>query len=107
MRVATTDGHEWTRIYGEPPGRRRSQRWEVRTWRQCNLVFKNSVNARPHPGPLPQERENRLLVLEKLEAGIGARDLRENENARLRSPLPGGEGQGEGERPSNFLEGSG
>ena len=44
------------------------------------------------------ERVNRSPILEKAEAGIRAASSRESENAQPLSPLPGGEGRGEGER---------
>jgi len=55
------------------------------------------VNDLPHPGPLPKERENRPPGLEKSKAGIGSGDSAQSRDGRLLSPLPGGEGKGEGE----------
>ncbi|MSU59544.1 MAG: DNA helicase UvrD [Pedosphaera sp.] len=52
----------------------------------------SQLNARPHPGPLPQERENRRQSV--AESGV----VGEFERRALLSPLPGGEGQGEGGR---------
>jgi len=54
--------------------------------------------ARPHPGPLPRERENRLLSLGMPGVAEKLNDYQSKENGRALSPLPGGEGQGEGER---------
>ena len=70
------------------------------------------MNHRPHPGPLPQERENSLpaLTVAKVSGGLFAfrfdkpkRGDKQFEFRRIRSgqrlfPLLGGEGQGEGER---------
>jgi NADH-quinone oxidoreductase subunit F len=50
----------------------------------------------------PGERENRSPVLEKPEAGDSSDDLRANQSGRKLSPLPGGEGRGEGERGDKF-----
>ena len=77
---------------------------------------KNGVHDRPHPGPLPQERENRspsscVAILssglcdshsELLERRDRQFDFRITKDARKLSPLPGGEGQGEGERHTNI-----
>ena len=54
----------------------------------------NQFNDRPHP----KERENHSPLVEKWEAGVGAKTSREKQKASTLSPLPGGEGQGEGER---------
>jgi hypothetical protein len=77
------------------------------------------VVDRPHPGPMasharhqmsspneeiasrsvvPQERENRTPSFEKPEAGDATSASEETKGAQTLSPLPGGEGQGEGER---------
>ncbi len=53
--------------------------------------------ARPHPGPLPQERENPSSVFEQSSVGDSSCDSRTSQSRRKLSPLPGGEGQGEGE----------
>jgi len=56
------------------------------------------MNNRPHPNPLPQEREQPSAGL------VFADDLPSNPAAQIRVrrktilPLPGGEGRGEGER---------
>jgi hypothetical protein len=77
---------------------------------------KNGLNDRPHPSPLPQERENRLPApristrtycscvasSELPRHRDGQFDSRIIRNAQKLSPLPGGEGQGEGERETNF-----
>jgi len=52
--------------------------------------------ARPHPNPLPQEREQLLAALEKSLASDGF------PSARKLLPLLGGEGRGEGERSSQL-----
>ena len=41
----------------ERGGERRHGSWKARSRPEC--AGENEVNARPHPGPLPQERENR------------------------------------------------
>jgi hypothetical protein len=61
-----------------------------------------SVIDRPHPGPLPQERENRIPSLEKPEAGDATSAAEETKGAQTLSPLPEGEGQGEGERDATI-----
>ena len=55
-------------------------------------------NDRPHPGPLPQERENRSRFCSKTRDWICPTLFRESGNARSLFPLLGGEGQGEGGR---------
>ena len=56
------------------------------------------ARARPHPCPLPQERENNSPA-PSIAGGWSCRArFREMLSAQLLSPLPGGEGQGEGER---------
>ena len=68
--------------------------------------------ARPHPSPLPQERENHFAVAGEIaraqffrdptgkvhKGGISTKADRISLTRRQLSPLPGGEGQGEGER---------
>ena len=69
------------------------------------------VNDRPHPGPLPQERGKgvpshdilrvsfyRTTFSEPTEDGERQAELQANRIGRWLSPLPGGEGQGEGGR---------
>ena len=51
---------------------------------------------RPHPGPLPQERENHSPTQAKSNAAIDLPDSRISGDAQSLSPLPEGEGQGEG-----------
>ena len=61
-------------------------------------------NARPHPGPLPQERESHShdpIIAKANPAGTG---LRQFERRETIPPLPGGEGRGEGGRPPIFEE---
>jgi hypothetical protein len=55
-------------------------------------------HARPHPSPLPQERENRPLASSHTCVWIGRTHSRENKNGQRLFPLLGGEGRGEGER---------
>jgi hypothetical protein len=76
------------------------------------LSSEKTLNDCPHPGPLHQERENRSPVSciaqssclslfiqhEELTNGGNPTDFRAIKNSRLLFPLPGGEGQGEGER---------
>ena len=54
------------------------------------------MTARPHPGPLPQERENRIERVSK------SSNLDMVNNRHPFHPLPGGEGRGEG--GSNSLQ---
>ncbi len=56
------------------------------------------MNVRPHPGPLPQERENRLPSQTNCRGWVGRTDSRNTKRVQCLFPLPGGEGQGEGER---------
>ena len=80
--------------------------------------FKTSeMNNRPHPGPLPQEREKRLpslIVARVLYYSLASWDEEaRRSDSRLESriagiglclfPLLGGEGQGEGEREHKLL----
>ncbi len=76
---------------------------------------------RPHPGPLPQERENPSPVSHiadpcrysarapaiNRETPIAAASSESASTARSLFPLPGGEGQGEGERHTNCSDISG
>jgi len=64
------------------------------------------LNARPHPDPLPQEGENRSPSLATTGAGDGTKVSMHPADPRQLSPLPGGEGQGEGERHSHPRRGS-
>ena len=80
---------------------------------------KNGVHDRPHPSPLPQERVNRSLsscVIKRTyylcvspselpRCEDRQCDTRLTKDVRKLSPLPGGEGQGEGERHTNILGG--
>ncbi|MEY2467077.1 MAG: hypothetical protein QOD03_1598 [Verrucomicrobiota bacterium] len=75
------------------------------------------MNDRPLPNPLPQERENRSQSLCVAKALCSSFAFRFDETSRgdrqfnsLKTsigqslfPLPGGEGQGEGERGHQFL----
>jgi len=49
------------------------------------------------------ERESCSPVLEKAEVGDSTRDSRTNQSGRMLSPLPQGEGQGEGELTTRKL----
>ena len=61
------------------------------------------MNLRPHPDPLPQEREQLRAVSGSSKAALStaAQDFARKRRAVL--PLPGGEGRGEGERFTNVL----
>jgi hypothetical protein len=54
------------------------------------------LDNRPHPSPLPQERENRLPSHNISSDWISRKSIRKEQSIRLLFPLPGGEGQGEG-----------
>jgi superfamily II DNA/RNA helicase len=56
------------------------------------------IVANPLPCPLPQNRENHPPSHAKSDDGNSSTAFEQPETARLLSPLPGGEGQGEGER---------
>ena len=56
------------------------------------------ILVRPHPGPLPQEREKPPPSSGEARAAIGRTRVEFPWAAHSLSPLPGGEGQGEGER---------
>ncbi|MGH7951575.1 MAG: hypothetical protein ACREFE_06610 [Limisphaerales bacterium] len=77
----------------------------------------NLMNIRPHPGPLPQERENCSLRLDNASVPGGRTAFSANKQPALKkmtnefsstakscSLSLGGEGQGEGERQSNFYD---
>ncbi len=86
---------------------------------RCARFEKDGFDARPHPGPLRHERENhapaqciisrslssRVRSSELPETGDKHCDVRKTRDARKLSPLPGGEGQGEGERHTNIFSG--
>ena len=55
------------------------------------------------PALSPGERENRLPSLRATKRGDCSSVSRTKRNIRLLLPLPGGEGQGEGERHTNLL----
>jgi superfamily II DNA/RNA helicase len=57
---------------------------------------------RPHPGPLPQERENTVPPQNNSGAATATNASENSSNATTLSPLPGGEGRGEGERSSQI-----
>jgi excinuclease ABC subunit A len=57
------------------------------------------------PALSPGERENRSQLSGEAKAVIGSADLRGKESAQLLSPLPKGEGQGEGKRGSRKSKG--
>ena len=56
------------------------------------------VNDRPHPCPLPRERENCSPSHEISCDWICRTVVRQEQDVRRLFPLPGREGQGEGER---------
>ncbi len=60
----------------------------------------SDLNNRPHPNPLPQGRGNGSPAFEKAKIGDDPGVLERSVDGRLLFPLPGGEGQGEGERGS-------
>jgi hypothetical protein len=76
-----------------------------------NIMSGGKLNVRPHPGPLPQERENHspaagiaqslclsLVILpEESTTGVNSIGFRAMRTSQWLFPLPGGEGQGEGE----------
>ena len=78
--------------------------------------FKIEMNDRPHPDPLPQERENRSPSLgvaralccsfarrfDEARRGDSQFELQKISNGQSLFPLLGGEGQGEGERQNQF-----
>jgi hypothetical protein len=61
------------------------------------------VVVRPHPGPLPQERENHTPPHPTTETGDGSKIFAQFKTIQSLSPLLGGEGQGEGERETNLI----
>ena len=62
------------------------------------VVMHNVGLDRPHPGPLPQERENHSQSQAAPSGGDRSSDFGTRRDSRTLSPLPGGECQGEGER---------
>jgi hypothetical protein len=63
-----------------------------------NVMNVEKLNVRPHPGPLPRERENHLPSHVTDSDWIGRTISRNKGVAALLLPLLGGEGRGEGER---------
>ncbi len=57
----------------------------------------SQTNARPHPGPLPQEREDQSAASRKIHAAVATAASDQPGEASKLHPLPGGEGRGEGE----------
>lgn len=55
------------------------------------------LDKRPHPGPLPQGRENHSPAPKDTGVGAGSESPGAKTGERSLSPLPGGAGQGEGE----------
>ena len=84
--------------------------------KSLNTVERIEMNDHPHPGPLPQERVNRSPSLCVARASRSSFAFRFDESRRGDRPfdsrkicngqtlfhLPGGEGQGEGERHNQF-----
>ena len=62
------------------------------------------VDDRPHPSPLPQERENQSALHESFAAARAIAGSDDRRDAQRLLPLPGGEGRGEGERSSSSTE---
>ena len=100
------------KISPEAPSAERAPRVPIAASSERSSVSESvCVHARPHPGPLPQERENRstapcvfklpccsfAFYAEQAVRSDRPFDSRIIRAARLLSPLPGGEGQGEGE----------
>ena len=56
----------------------------------------------PALSPSEGERENRSQVLKKSGTGVGAEGFKLSRDGQTLSPLPGGEGQGEGERQNKL-----
>jgi hypothetical protein len=63
-----------------------------------NYFEKRKINVRPHPCPLPQERENYSLSRTNSCDCIDPTVFREFRSDQLPLPLPRGESQGEGGR---------
>src|SRR5580765_3011900 len=61
------------------------------------------VMNRPHPDPLPRERENHPPSHATTGDGDGNKVSKQLKTTQPLSPLPGGEGQGEGERPTHSV----
>ncbi len=64
----------------------------------------NAIPLTPALSPSEGARENRSPLLEKPQTAVRAGDLEPSKRAPSLSPLPGGEGQGEGERKTNSIE---
>lgn len=56
------------------------------------------VDTRPHPDPLPQEREQQLSTVDCANGFQAIPALGGSRRRRTILPLPAGEGRGEGER---------
>jgi len=61
------------------------------------------TDIRPHPGPLPQERENHSPMDDGSIVGGKFSNFESNQDPQSLFPLPEGEGQGEGERVAKIL----
>ena len=72
-------------------------------WKTVGVVCEN---IRPHPGPLPQERGKRAVFWKTCDWIGWKADDRTKQRRQWPSPLPGGEGQGEGGRQSILPFGS-
>src|SRR5450432_3104055 len=91
------------------------QKWNGTTVQLCaskiasmpiNKIPQIRVNCKRRGLPLtpalsPEERENRSQSLGKTIAASASTDLQQIKDVKLVSPLPGGEGQGEGENAVN------
>jgi hypothetical protein len=59
--------------------------------------------TRPHPGPLPPERENYSPLYDTTNDGEKFNDFEVNQSQQQLFPLPEGEGQGEGKRSTTNI----
>jgi hypothetical protein len=66
-----------------------------------SVTAQSSVNDRPHPIPLPQERETPWRTFRHSDCAVTNPALSFAKETGNDSPSPGGEGRGEGGRPTN------